>query len=199
MRVRREVLGDAHVDRATARRDRLHARVPGADHALRVGRDLDAAGPGPAHALVHHAHRAGRERAARRARDARARGAPQRPDARTRSRRSSCSARSTAACRRPTPRSPSRSACWRRSKTTTKGGDMSTVGAGAAAAADRRRVDGGDAAAATFERADPYTGERGHARGGRRAARTRAAPSTRRTRAFARLGGHRRRPSGARC
>ena len=78
MEVRRAVLGDAHVDRATAGRDGLHARVPGPDHALRVGRDLDAPGPGPAHPLLHHAHRARGERAARGAGHARARGAAQR-------------------------------------------------------------------------------------------------------------------------
>ena len=45
MAVRREVLGDAHVDRATAAADDFTARVPGAHHPLRLGR---RSGPGPA-------------------------------------------------------------------------------------------------------------------------------------------------------
>ena len=52
MKVRREVLGDDHVDRAVERHDRVHRRVPGPDHALRLGRDLVAAGPRPAHAAA---------------------------------------------------------------------------------------------------------------------------------------------------
>ena len=44
-RVRRTVLGDAHVDRAGGRdHDAVHRGVPGPDHPLRLGRDLDAAG-----------------------------------------------------------------------------------------------------------------------------------------------------------
>ena len=38
MRVRREVLGDAHVDRSIERTTDLTARLPGPDHALRLGR-----------------------------------------------------------------------------------------------------------------------------------------------------------------
>ena len=40
---RRAVLGGAHVDRALARRTRADRRVPGPDHPLRLGRDLDPA------------------------------------------------------------------------------------------------------------------------------------------------------------
>ena len=43
MRVRREVLGDDHVDRAVERHDAVHGGLPGSDHALRLGRDLGAA------------------------------------------------------------------------------------------------------------------------------------------------------------
>ena len=49
MEVRRAVLGEAHVDRALARRRELDGRVPGPDHPLRLGRDLDAAGLDRAH------------------------------------------------------------------------------------------------------------------------------------------------------
>ena len=37
MRIRREVLGDDHVDRAIERTTEFTARLPGPDHALRVG------------------------------------------------------------------------------------------------------------------------------------------------------------------
>ena len=43
MKTRREVLGDEHVDRAVARTTDVHRRLPGSDHALRLGRDLVAA------------------------------------------------------------------------------------------------------------------------------------------------------------
>ena len=42
--VRKAVLGDAHVERSLAKRNDFNERVPGADHPLRVGRDLDASG-----------------------------------------------------------------------------------------------------------------------------------------------------------
>ena len=102
MAVRREVLGDEHVDRAIERDRRRSRGLPGPDHPLRVGRDLDPARPRPAHAQLHHADGADRARPPRRAGDARSRRAPQRPDARARSRRSCCRARSTAGCRRRT-------------------------------------------------------------------------------------------------
>ena len=102
MEVRREVLGDEHVDRAIARTTRVHRRLPGSDHPLRLGRDLVAPRPRPPHAQRDHADRARRARPPRGARAAPARRAPQRPDRRTRSRRSCCRARSTAASRPPT-------------------------------------------------------------------------------------------------
>jgi hypothetical protein len=40
MRVRREVLGDAHVDHAGAAAGALGGRLPGLDHLLRLGRSL---------------------------------------------------------------------------------------------------------------------------------------------------------------
>ena len=40
MPVRREVLGDAHVDRAVASDHLVHRAVPGLHHPVRVGRDL---------------------------------------------------------------------------------------------------------------------------------------------------------------
>ena len=68
--------------RVGRRRDRahdaLHAGLPGAHHPLRVGRDLDAARPGQAHAAGDHDHRAGGARPPRGARDAPARGAARR-------------------------------------------------------------------------------------------------------------------------
>ena len=68
-------------------RHRLQPPVPGVHHPRRVGRGVDAPGPGPQDALVHHArdpHRAaGRERDP----DARARRDPQRPHAPRRSSR----------------------------------------------------------------------------------------------------------------
>ena len=42
MKVRREVLGDEHVDRATGQRHRLQPPVPGVHHPLRLGRGVDA-------------------------------------------------------------------------------------------------------------------------------------------------------------
>ena len=41
--VRRAVLGEAHVEHAPAQRTASRPRVPGPDHPLRLGRDLDAA------------------------------------------------------------------------------------------------------------------------------------------------------------
>ena len=52
MEVRREVLGDEHVDRAVERTTDFTRRLPGPHHPLRVGRDLDAAGARPAHAQL---------------------------------------------------------------------------------------------------------------------------------------------------
>jgi hypothetical protein len=62
MRTRREVLGDEHVDRAVAGTTEFTADFQGPDHALRVGRDLDAAGARPAHAEHDHDHGARRDR-----------------------------------------------------------------------------------------------------------------------------------------
>ena len=50
MKVRRAVLGDAHVDRAEAAKDIIQRAVSGPDHSLRVGRDLVAPRLVPAHA-----------------------------------------------------------------------------------------------------------------------------------------------------
>ena len=52
MRVRRAVLGDAHVDRARRGDHRLHRRLPVPHHPLRLGRDLDPPGPRPPDALL---------------------------------------------------------------------------------------------------------------------------------------------------
>ena len=81
MSVRRAVLGDAHVERALAR-DAARPRVPGPDHALRVGRDLDPARAFASHAQPAHAGAHGRAGPQRRAAPARAGSAPQRRDAR---------------------------------------------------------------------------------------------------------------------
>ena len=80
MEVRREVLGDAHVDRRDRAHDAVHRGLPGPHHALRVGRDLDAARARPPHAELHHADGARRQRTRARARAARPRGAAQRAD-----------------------------------------------------------------------------------------------------------------------
>ena len=48
MRTRREVLGDAHVDRAVAAHDPVHRRLPGLHHPHRLGRPLAAARAWPA-------------------------------------------------------------------------------------------------------------------------------------------------------
>ena len=115
---RRGHAGAARGARRRARRrgrrahDRLHPRLPGPDHALRVGRDLGAAGAGSADAQLHHDHGARRARPLRRARAARPRRAPQRAHRRTRSRKSCCSARSTAAYPPRTRPSRQRSASW---------------------------------------------------------------------------------------
>ena len=47
MKVRRSVLGDAHVDRSIANRNEFNSEISGLHHPVRVGRDLDA--PGSAH------------------------------------------------------------------------------------------------------------------------------------------------------
>ena len=60
------------------RHHRVHGRLPGPHHALRLGRDLVAAGPRSPHAELHHDHGARRDRPRARARDARARRAAQR-------------------------------------------------------------------------------------------------------------------------
>src|SRR3954454_5427893 len=62
--------------------DGVHRGLPGSDHALRLGRDLDAVRTRPPHAQRDHDDRSHRARALRGARPARARGAAQRPDAR---------------------------------------------------------------------------------------------------------------------
>ncbi len=55
--VRRAVLGDDHVDRAVAEHHGVHRRLPGPDHPLRLGRDLDPPRPRPQDPQLHHAHR----------------------------------------------------------------------------------------------------------------------------------------------
>ena len=66
MRVRREVLGDEHVEQGHHLDHRLHARLSGSDHPLRLGRDLVATRPRPQDAQLHHADRTrgGRARSA---------------------------------------------------------------------------------------------------------------------------------------
>ena len=61
-RVRREVLGDEHVDRAVAGTTDVTARLPGLHHPLRLGRHLDPPRPRPPRALGRHADRARRRR-----------------------------------------------------------------------------------------------------------------------------------------
>ena len=78
MEVRREVLGDEHVDRAIERTTRVHRAVPGLHHPLRVGRGLGARRASTAAPAARHAGGADRARARARARDARARRAAQR-------------------------------------------------------------------------------------------------------------------------
>ncbi|GAA2811793.1 alpha/beta fold hydrolase [Nonomuraea dietziae] len=78
MSVRRDVLGDAHVDRAIAATTPFTPRLPGPHHPLRVGRDLDQARARPPHPQLHHPHRPGRARSPRRAGHARAGRAAQR-------------------------------------------------------------------------------------------------------------------------
>ena len=78
MVVRREVLGDAHVDRAIGRRHRLHARLPGVHHPVRLGRHLDPTRTRPSQPLPDHPHRADRAGPPRGARPARPGSPPQR-------------------------------------------------------------------------------------------------------------------------
>ena len=113
--VRREVLGDAHVDRAIAEHDRVHRAVPGLHHPRRLGRRLVARRPGPPHAQHRHAGGADRARARERDRDARPRGAISNGlSRRPRSPRCCSTPRSTPACRRRTRRSRSPSGRWPR-------------------------------------------------------------------------------------
>ena len=50
MPIRRAALGAAHVDRSIAGGHRLHTRLPGTDHPIRVGHDLGPPRPRPSHA-----------------------------------------------------------------------------------------------------------------------------------------------------
>ncbi len=102
MQVRREVLGDAHVDAAIAAHDRFHRRLPGADHALRVGRHLGAAGPRSPHAQRGHADGARGGRAGAASSRCTCAAARRNGLSGTRSRRCCCRPPSTAACRRRT-------------------------------------------------------------------------------------------------
>ena len=82
MRVRREVLGDEHVDRATAARRRARRRLPALHHRERVGLAVDPRRPPrPADPLVRHDRRAHRAAGDRRAGPAHPRRSAQRPDA----------------------------------------------------------------------------------------------------------------------
>ena len=123
MKVRREVLGDEHVDRATSGDRACTRRLPGPHHPLRVGRDLVAAGPRPAHPQLHHADGARRARPLRRARAAHPRGAQRTASPTTRSARCCCSAPSTAACPRRTAPSTSSSECSTRTAAENAGRD----------------------------------------------------------------------------
>ncbi len=82
MAVRREVLGDAHVDRAVAGDHRAHRRLPAHDHRVRVGHDLDPAGSRPPQSLDDHSDGTGGARPPRGTGDAPARGPPKRHDER---------------------------------------------------------------------------------------------------------------------
>ncbi len=107
MRTRREVLGDAHVDRATAAAGAFGQPFQEFITRLRLGRGVVAAGPGPAHAQRHHAGRAclraGRERVGH----ARPRRSGQRPDGGGDRRDRLCTRPSTPGSRPPTPPLPS--------------------------------------------------------------------------------------------
>ena len=178
MSVRREVLGDAHVDASLAARVRGHRRLPGSDHPLRLGRDLGAAGPRPAHAQLHHADRARRRRPPRTS--SRCTCAAARRNGLDLGRDqggAAADARSTAASRRRTPRSRSPSRCTRRRGAAREPGRDPLGGAHADRALRRgargrapRRPGGGGVAG------------RGRAGRGRRRSRSRTSTSAARTR-----------------
>ena len=136
MEVRRAVLGDEHVDRAVARTTTCSPPTSRTDHALRLGRDLDAPGS-TAHAQLHHADGARRRRPRARAGDARPR---RRRNGLTPDEiRRCCSRRpSTAACPQRTRHSRSRSRCSRRPRAAHERGwphartQVAIVGAGPA-------------------------------------------------------------------
>ena len=114
MRVRREVLGDEHVDRATERTNAFTADFQDLITRYAWGEIWTRPGPRPPDAQLHHAHGAGRARPPRGARDARARGAAKRPDRGRDQGGAAAVRRSTAASRPRTARSPSRSGARRR-------------------------------------------------------------------------------------
>ena len=99
MKTRREVLGDEHVDRAVGGHDRVHRRLPGPHHPLRLGRDLGAARASTAaRAAASRSRRSSRPAAST---SSRCTSAPRSGTGsrRTRSRRCCSSAPSTAASR----------------------------------------------------------------------------------------------------
>ena len=65
---------------APSRHQRVHRRLPGTDHPVRMGLHLDATRTRPAQPVTDHAHRTGRPRTSRRVGDASAGGPPQRCD-----------------------------------------------------------------------------------------------------------------------
>ena len=120
MVVRREVLGD-DARRPGDRGDhRVHPRLPGADHHLRLGHDLDPARPRPPQPVADHADRAGRPRPPRGARDAPARRPHQRAERRRDQGAAAPDRDLLRRARPPTPRSgsPSRSSLRRTNLTT---------------------------------------------------------------------------------
>ena len=110
MRVRREVLGDEHVDRAIESTTEFTADFQDLITRYAWGEIWARPGPRPEDAHVHHADRARRARPRPRARAARPRRAAERPDARRDQGGAAPVRRSTAASRRRTRRSRSRSA-----------------------------------------------------------------------------------------
>ncbi len=77
MKVRREVLGAAHVDQAESREDAVHRAVSGFDYALRLGRNLGAARLASSDAESHYFGDDDRAESQRRISHARARRAEQ--------------------------------------------------------------------------------------------------------------------------
>ena len=171
MIVRREVLGDAHVDAANARITPETADFQEFITRYAWGEVWSRPGLVPARPKPHHPRESRHGRPRERDRDARAGGASRTASRARRSARSSCTPRSTRDFPRPTPPSRSRARSSRSSMTTEPGWDPRrdmdktyAIGGGSRRRYRGRRLDGGRRIrpGRRSDRADPCDPRAGH-------------------------------------